>query len=115
MSPAPSGTRHCGHPHTFQRRFKEATGLTATEYVRAARIAKARELLEPTGEQVAQIARDVGYLDVPNFRRLFQRATASLRRSTGARSASRHESADRRRCCRRVRLRESAPLPPDSS
>ncbi|MGW5868307.1 GlxA family transcriptional regulator [Streptomyces sp. NPDC055239] len=63
------------HPRTFQRRFKEATGLTATEYIQAARIAKARELLELTSEPVAQISRSVGYLDVSNFRRLFQRAT----------------------------------------
>ena len=63
------------HPRTFQRRFKEATGLTATEYIQAARIAKAREALELTNEPVARISRDVGYLDVSNFRRLFQRAT----------------------------------------
>nr|WP_211283696.1 helix-turn-helix domain-containing protein [Streptomyces antibioticus] len=63
------------HPRTFQRRFKEATGLTATEYIQAARIAKARESLELTNEPVAHISRSVGYLDVSNFRRLFQRAT----------------------------------------
>ncbi|MFH8490979.1 GlxA family transcriptional regulator [Streptomyces longisporoflavus] len=63
------------HPRTFQRRFKAATGLTATQYMQAARIAKARELLELTNEPVAQISRGVGYLDVSNFRRLFQRAT----------------------------------------
>ncbi|MFZ3592483.1 GlxA family transcriptional regulator [Streptomyces sp. BH104] len=63
------------HPRTFQRRFKEATGLTATEYIQAARIAKARESLELTNDPVAQISRSVGYLDVSNFRRLFQRAT----------------------------------------
>ncbi|MFD7058848.1 helix-turn-helix domain-containing protein [Streptomyces sp. NPDC059906] len=49
--------------------------MTATEYTRAARIAKARELLELTNEPVAEISRSAGYLDVSNFRRLFQRAT----------------------------------------
>ncbi|MEU2624948.1 helix-turn-helix transcriptional regulator [Streptomyces sp. NPDC007157] len=49
--------------------------MTASEYIQAARIAKARELLELTNEPVAQIPRSVGYLDVSNFRRLFQRAT----------------------------------------
>ncbi|MFE5881542.1 GlxA family transcriptional regulator [Streptomyces hydrogenans] len=63
------------HPRTFQRRFKEATGLTVTEYLQAARIAKARELLELTNESVAHVSSGVGYLDVSNFRRLFQRAT----------------------------------------
>lgn len=63
------------HPRTLQRRFKEATGLTATEYIQAARIAKARETLELTNEPVARISRSVGYLDVSNFRRLFQHAT----------------------------------------
>lgn len=63
------------HPRTLQRRFKQATGLTATEYLQAARIAKARESLELTTDSVATISRSVGYLDVSNFRRLFQRAT----------------------------------------
>ncbi|MEU6423578.1 GlxA family transcriptional regulator [Streptomyces spiralis] len=63
------------HPRTFLRRFKEATGVTVTEYIQAACIAKARELLELTNEPVAQISRSVGYPDVSNFRRLFQRAT----------------------------------------
>lgn len=63
------------HPRTFQRRFKEATGLTLTEYVQVARIGKARESLELTTESVAHIARSVGYGDVSNFRRLFQRTT----------------------------------------
>ncbi|MFB7864532.1 helix-turn-helix domain-containing protein [Streptomyces sp. NPDC056069] len=62
-------------------------GLTATEYIQAARIAKVRELLELTNEPVALISRSVGYLDMSNFRRPLQR---------GAGSASRHESADRR-------------------
>ncbi|MGI5218267.1 helix-turn-helix domain-containing protein [Nocardia sp. CA-290969] len=61
------------HPRTLQRRFKEATGLTATEYIQAARIAKARELLELTNEPVARISRSVGYLDVSNFRRFSPR------------------------------------------
>ncbi|WP_121714612.1 helix-turn-helix domain-containing protein [Streptomyces sp. E5N91] len=41
----------------------------------AARVAKARELLEPPDELVAQISRSVGYLHVSNLRRLFQPAT----------------------------------------
>ncbi|MEU3529873.1 helix-turn-helix domain-containing protein [Streptomyces sp. NPDC038707] len=36
---------------------------------------RARELLELTNEPVAQISRGVGYLDVSNFRRIFQRVT----------------------------------------
>nr|EIF93087.1 hypothetical protein [Streptomyces tsukubensis NRRL18488] len=62
------------HPRTGRRRFKEATGLTATEYLQVARIAKAREL-ELTSEPVAQIPRSFGYLSASNFRRLFLRAT----------------------------------------
>ncbi|MFJ9822819.1 helix-turn-helix domain-containing protein [Streptomyces sp. NPDC101160] len=103
------------HPRrTFQRRFKEATGLTATEYIQAARIAKASEFLELTDEPVARISRSVGDVDVSNFRRSSSAPRASRRRSTGAGSASRHESADRR-TCRRVSRRGSVPLPPDSS
>ncbi|MCX0275093.1 helix-turn-helix domain-containing protein [Nocardia zapadnayensis] len=39
-----------------------------------ARLAKAREALEPTNESVTEIPRSVGYVDVSNFRRLFHRA-----------------------------------------
>lgn len=62
-------------PRTFQRRFKEATGSTLTEYLQSVRIAKARESLELSRTSVEQIAMDVGYLDVSTLRRLFQRTT----------------------------------------
>ncbi|WP_051166098.1 GlxA family transcriptional regulator [Amycolatopsis orientalis] len=99
------------HPRTFQRRFKEATGLTATEYLQAARIAKARESLELTTEPVARISRSVGYLDVSNFRRLFQRATGVTpseyrnRFGIAARAGSQPDD-------QAVSPRGSAPLPP---
>ncbi|MFI1523890.1 helix-turn-helix domain-containing protein [Kitasatospora cineracea] len=60
------------HPRTFQRRFREATGLTATEDTQAARIAKARASLELTDVPVTQISRRLGHLetglDVPQVR-----------------------------------------------
>ncbi|WP_218003442.1 helix-turn-helix domain-containing protein [Nocardia transvalensis] len=97
----------------MQRRFKEATGLTTTEYIQAARIAKAREALELTNEPVARISRSVGYLDVSNFRRLFSARRESRRRSTATGSASRHAKAVAKMASRVVSLRGSAGLPPN--
>ncbi|KAA0021367.1 GlxA family transcriptional regulator [Antrihabitans cavernicola] len=62
-------------PRTLQRRFRKATGMSVTEYLQGARIAKARESLELTQHSVEQISMDSGYLDASTFRRLFQRTT----------------------------------------
>ncbi|WP_336742240.1 GlxA family transcriptional regulator [Aureimonas altamirensis] len=60
---------------TFLRRFAKATGLRPVEYLQQMRIAKARELLEVTGNTVDQIGFSVGYGDQAAFRKLFQRFT----------------------------------------
>jgi transcriptional regulator GlxA family with amidase domain len=63
------------HQRTFSAGSRKPPGLTGTEYLNRARIAKAREFLELTTESVDQVSRSVGYRDVSNFRRLFQRST----------------------------------------
>ena len=59
-------------PRSFQRRFKQATGIGSSVYVQNLRIERARQLLETTGRSVAQICWDVGYNDIPAFIRLFR-------------------------------------------
>ncbi len=60
---------------SFSRRFKEATGYTALDYVQALRIEEAKELLETTGEPTDAVGRAIGYEDPAFFRRLFRRRT----------------------------------------
>ncbi|WGF89142.1 GlxA family transcriptional regulator [Marinivivus vitaminiproducens] len=58
---------------TFLRRFKAATGMKPTEYVRHLRVGRARELLQFTTRSVDQVAWAVGYRDATAFRRIFNR------------------------------------------
>lgn len=68
--------RRAGVPkRTFDRRFKRATGYAPLAYVQALRIEEAKQLLETTETSVESVAAEVGYEDVPYFRRLFQRLT----------------------------------------
>jgi transcriptional regulator GlxA family with amidase domain len=60
---------------SFSRRFKEATGYTALDYVQALRIEEAKELLETTAVPTEDVGRAVGYEDPAFFRRLFKRRT----------------------------------------
>lgn len=60
---------------SFSRRFKEATGYTALDYVQALRIEEAKELLETTCEPTDAVGRAIGYEDPAFFRRLFKRRT----------------------------------------
>lgn len=58
---------------TFLRRFRKATGMRPTEYCQRIRVARGRELLEASGDSVAEIAWSVGYGDEGAFRKVFLR------------------------------------------
>jgi transcriptional regulator GlxA family with amidase domain len=58
---------------TFLRRFRKATGRTATEYQQELKVNKARELLQFSAHSVDQVAWDVGYGDAGAFRKVFTR------------------------------------------
>lgn len=60
---------------TLLRRFGETAGVTPLEYLQAARVRRAGQLLETTGRTVARIAGEVGYRDPASFSRLFRRHT----------------------------------------
>ncbi|MFN0250534.1 MAG: GlxA family transcriptional regulator [Kofleriaceae bacterium] len=59
-------------PRTFSRRFLEATGNTARDYIQRVRIEAAKRALE-RGDAVASVAYRVGYGDAAAFRKLFSR------------------------------------------
>lgn len=60
---------------TFIRRFKAATGAPPREYLQRAAVESAKRQLESTKDQVAEVARHLGYEDLAAFRRLFVRHT----------------------------------------
>jgi AraC family transcriptional activator FtrA len=58
---------------TFLRRFREATGSTPADFLIAARVDRARELLEATSLPVEEVATQSGFGAVATLRHHFQR------------------------------------------
>jgi len=80
---------------SFNRRFKQATGLTPLEYVHTLRLEEAKQLLEVDDEPIELIAQSVGYEDAAFFGRLFRRKVGMTpaqyrRRFGGLRRALQH-------------------------
>lgn len=68
--------RHSGmSTRNFNRRFKEATGETPLNYLHKLRVNCAKTLLETDFKSVQQVCFEIGYEDVPFFRRIFKRYT----------------------------------------
>ncbi len=61
----------------FSRSFKRYTGMNVTEYIITKRIIKAKELLQVTDSNVADIAFLCGFDSVPHFHRLFKKLTGT--------------------------------------
>lgn len=59
---------------TFRRLFKDATGKTATEFIRQVRLTMAARLLLVSNDPVNCIAHDVGFEDANHFTRVFRQA-----------------------------------------
>lgn len=60
---------------TFQRKFKQETGMTAIAYLQHYRVEKAKELLIYSSMPVEHISSEVGYEDSSYLRRIFKRQT----------------------------------------
>jgi transcriptional regulator GlxA family with amidase domain len=58
---------------TLFRRFQKLTNMTPLDFVREARIERAKRLLSQTGDSVDAIAPQCGYEDVSSFRKLFRK------------------------------------------
>jgi len=59
---------------TMLRRFRAETGQTPLDFLQAARVSRAKQLLEATELSIEQIARTMSYQDTGTFRRLFSGA-----------------------------------------
>lgn len=57
---------------TFNRRFKQATGISPLSYLQQIRMDSARDLLAASNLSVAEVADKVGYIDTSHFTRLFK-------------------------------------------
>lgn len=64
------------NPNYLNNHFKEETGKTVLEYLTAARIARAKELLRGGQHRVAVVAEMVGYRNYAYFRAIFKRYVA---------------------------------------
>jgi transcriptional regulator GlxA family with amidase domain len=60
---------------TFERRFKEATSNTPTEYIQRVRIEAAKKFFEASRKNVTEVMYDVGYTDTKAFRDIFRKIT----------------------------------------
>lgn len=56
---------------TFIRRFKKATNMNPSDYVRRVRMTKARDALQISDEPISGIALSLGYNDVASFSKAF--------------------------------------------
>lgn len=61
----------------LQRRVREASGMSLTEYVQDARIRESCRLLSRSEDPVGAVAAAVGYQDLKFFRRLFKSKTGT--------------------------------------
>lgn len=62
-------------PNYICRIFREATGLTLSEYIQNIRIEEACRLLGETDRKVVDIAQEVGYRDFGHFSEVFRKIT----------------------------------------
>lgn len=62
------------NPNYFSEYFKEKTGETFSDYLKRARILKAKELLLDTSINIKVISEQTGYQDVRYFRKVFKSA-----------------------------------------
>ncbi len=66
-------SRHFGYDESyFCRKFKKATGITVTNYIKTQRLEHARRLLEKTEESVRHIAISCGFIDAAYFTNCFK-------------------------------------------
>ena len=65
-------------PYHFLRTFKRVTGVTPHQWLLRARLREAARRLSASRESVTDIALDVGFEDLSNFMRSFQRRVRRL-------------------------------------
>ncbi|HVU18254.1 MAG TPA: PocR ligand-binding domain-containing protein [Candidatus Didemnitutus sp.] len=59
----------------FCKMFKQATGLTFTDYLSRVRIEKVKNLLQNPHKRISEVAYEVGFQSLSQFNRVFRRVT----------------------------------------
>ncbi|OCT12576.1 AraC family transcriptional regulator [Paenibacillus pectinilyticus] len=65
----------CVSPSHFARVFKQLTGMHVTDYVNAKRLARAKDLLQSTDDNVETIALACGFQGMRHFYQIFKKLT----------------------------------------
>ena len=60
-------------PYYFSRLFKETTGITPRQYIICRRIERAKKLLQQRKISIAEVAKEVGFVDQSHLHRHFKR------------------------------------------
>ena len=60
---------------SMERRFKQSVGVTPLAYLQKLRVERAKHLLEEGTQTFSEITYEVGYEDIPFFRKIFVRLT----------------------------------------
>ncbi len=63
------------HPDFLSRKFKQHMGIDLGNYIRKARIDRAKELLQHPGTRISEAAERSGFVDPVNFSKVFRRTT----------------------------------------
>ena len=58
---------------TYQRRFRQATGMTPTQQLQFLRVERAKQVFQVTSKSVEEVGWEVGYEDTASFRRIFKK------------------------------------------
>ena len=75
ITPASVAARMGCSRRLLEMRFREMTGHTILDEIRAARTERAKRILSTTDSSIEDVARECGYEDVGTFRRAFARET----------------------------------------
>ena len=62
-------------PYYLSRMFKKSINLSLIEYINGVRIKAAQNLIERSGDSIAEIAAKTGFMTTAHFRRVFKDAT----------------------------------------
>jgi len=60
---------------SLERRFKNATKNTVTEYIQRVKIEAAKKSFESSRKNINEVMYDVGYTDTKAFRTIFKKVT----------------------------------------